>query len=341
MATIRDVAEAAKVSLQTVSNVIHRKNYVTPETKQRVETAIAQLNYRPSRVAQSMRRQSSHALGFIVADPNPRGLADPFYGEVLAGMLEAARAHTYSLLIDYLPSDKPLSAEDFLMPFQTRQVDAAVVFISAMVAGHTDILASLARTQTVFAVLERDAEGDAVYSVQAANYDGAHAATRALINAGHRQIAFLDSAQHWPSVDLRWQGYQAAMQAHGLEAHITAFTSPDWTAEGGAQAAQALLAAPAATRPTAILAATDLLAVGAMQVLKAHGLRIPTDVAVIGFDDFEFARYVDPPLTTVRLPVYEMGKHAAEFLIAHLQGRPSADKRVVLPTELVIRQSSQ
>src|SRR3972149_148145 len=125
MATIRDVAQAAGVSLQTVSNVIHGKYFVTAGTRQRVEKAIVQLQYRPSRVAQGMRRQSSRALGLIVADPNPRGLADPFYGEVLAGMLEAARADNYSLLIDYLPSDRPLSAQDLSLPIATRQIDGA------------------------------------------------------------------------------------------------------------------------------------------------------------------------------------------------------------------------
>ena len=340
MATIRDVAQTAGVSIQTVSNVLHGKPIVRPDTQQRVQLAIAQLNYQPSSVAQRMRRQLSQALGVLISDPNPRGLADPFYGEVLAGLSAVTGAHNFSLLIDILPSDKPLQVHDVLKPFQTRRIDAAVLFLPGAADQHASILTELAQADVPLALLEREVEGDRVYSVLAANYEGAQTATQRLIAAGHRYVAFLDSAQRWPAVDWRWQGYQAAMREHGLEAHIAAFTSPDWTAVGGGIAAARLLECSDATRPTALLAGSDLLAVGALQTLKARGLRIPADGALIGFDDFEFARYVDPPLTTVRLPAYAMGRRAAELLIDHLQGRPPRERRVVLPTELIVRQST-
>jgi DNA-binding LacI/PurR family transcriptional regulator len=339
MANIRDVAEAAGVSVQTVSNVINGRPFMRPETMQRVRQAMAELHYQPSRVARGMRRQSSQALGFLLSDPNPRGLADPFYGEVLAGLSSVTRTHNYSLVINYLPT-LPRPA-DFLTPFETRQIDAAVVFISGIAARQTTVLRELVRSSHPIAVLEREVKGEHAYSVLAANYEGARAATQALIDAGHQRIAFLDSVQRWPSIDLRRNGYEAAMRDAGLGKHIAFLSGPDWTAEGGGAAVERALSQRAVkTKPTAIVAASDVIAVGALLAIKARGLRVPDDMALVGFDDFEFARYVDPPLTTVRLPAFEMGRRAAELLLNHLRGMPADERRVVLPTQLIRRKSS-
>ncbi len=339
MANIRDVAKAAGVSVQTVSNVINGRHLMRPETLSRVRQVMSELRYQPSRVAQGMRRQSSQALGLILSDPNARGLADPFYGEVLAGLSSVTREQNYSLVIhDLSAAPKP---EDFLVPFQTRQIDAAVVFVSGVNEPQPALLRSLARSEHVFAVLEREAKGANAYSVLAANYDGAQSATQALIASGHQRITFLDSAQRWPAVDLRRKGYEAAMHAAGLEKNIEVISGLDWTVEGGMRAVDnALRARGRRIGPTAIVAASDLLAVGAMQAIKALNLRVPQDIALIGFDDFEFARYVEPALTTVRLPVMEMGMRAAELMLDHLRGKPAQQRRVVLPTQLIHRQSS-
>lgn len=339
MATIRDVAAAAGVSMQTVSNVIHGKSFVRPEIQHRVREEMARLNYQPSRVAQGMRRQHSQTLGLLLSDPNPRGLADPFYGEVLAGMVEAARAADYGVRIEWLPSDQPLLGEQLRAPFLTKRIDAGLVFLHLAAAETDRLLHELAQAAVPFAVLERDVQGASVYSVLATNYEGAAGATKRLIDAGHRQIAFLESAQIWPAVEERRRGFFDTMLAHGLAMAARFGISPDWTAEGGRVAAASLLTPDDPDRPTAILAGSDLLAVGALQTARARRLHVPDDLALIGFDDFEFARYVDPPLTTVRLPVHEMGRHAAQLLLDHLQGRAVAARRLVLPTDLVVRQS--
>jgi DNA-binding LacI/PurR family transcriptional regulator len=338
MSTIRDVAQAAGVSLQTVSNVIHERPFVRPEVQQRVRQAIAQLHYHPSKAAQNMRRQSSRTLGYFVADPNPRGLADPYYGEVLAGLCEVTRQHNYSLQIEWLGNSQSLRTEDLLKPFRTRQIDAAILFLPGAAGEYDQLLAELEAEEALFAIVEQDAPGASAYSLLVANYEGAHAATRYLIEAGHQQIAFVDSEQRWPNIDRRWQGYCAAMHEAGLTQHILTASSPDWTAEGGAYATQQLLTQP--NRPSALLAASDMLAIGAMSALKAHSLRIPGDMAIIGFDDWEFTRYLDPPLSTIRLPAQALGRQAAQLLIDHLQGRPSSQKQVILPTELVLRKST-
>jgi DNA-binding LacI/PurR family transcriptional regulator len=340
MATIKDVALEAGVSVQTVSNVLHGKSFVRPEIQSRVRAAIARLNYQPSLAAQSMRRGTSQTLGFLLSDPNPRGLADPFYGEVLAGIAEAARPHDFGVQIVWLPSDAEPQPEHVLRPFQSRRIDAAIVFVHGVGAAQSRVLEELVRAQALCAVLERVVPGETVYNVLAANYEGTYAATEHLIAAGHRRIVFLDSLQRWPSVEERRRGYRVAMQVAGLEAQIAGLESEDWTAAGGSRAVAVLARADAATRPTAIVAASDALAVGAVQALKAARLRVPHDVAVFGFDDFELARYIDPPLSTVRLPAFEMGRRAAALLLGHLHGSPAIERRVILPTELVIRGST-
>jgi DNA-binding LacI/PurR family transcriptional regulator len=342
MTTIWDVAREAGVSPSTVSNVIHGRPVVKPDTRQRVLEAIEKLNFHPSRVAQGLRQQSSRAVGFLVLDPNPRWPTDPLHAEVLAGMSEAATEHDYSLLLDRPSGNGCLTARELLQPFRSGQIDAAVVALAGTSASHQHVLEELNRADVLFAVLEREIEGRCAYSVMSANADGAHAATRKLIGDGHERIAFLDSEQMWPAIELRLSGYRRAMHEAGLGDRILVSSSPDWTSTGGATATRNLLERcdrEGQPYPTAILAGNDVLAVGAMHVLRERGLRVPANIAVIGFDDFEFARYVDPPLTTVRLPAHEMGKRAVEMLIRHIEGDPPTQRKLVLPTELVVRQS--
>jgi LacI family transcriptional regulator len=339
MATIRDVAETAGVSIQTVSNVVHGKASVRPEVYARVMQAINQHHYQPSRAAQNMRRGQAQALGFIVSDPNPRGLADPFYGEVLTGLAEVAREHNYDVLIEWLPSDTPVRAAHILSPFLSRRIDGAVIFLQGEQACDADLLNELLAAQALFVMLECDVPSGAGYSVTAANRDGACAATQHLIARGHTRIAFLDSVQRWPAVDARRQGYEDAMHSAGQGAFIQSISSSDWTREGGASAIASLLAGNA-ERPNAIVCATDLLAVGAMQAIKARGLRIPNDIAVTGFDDFDFASFVEPALTTVQLPAHDMGRRAAKVLLDALNNSPINHRQTVLPTKLIVRQSA-
>ena len=343
MVTIWDVAKEAGVSPSTVSNVINRRLVVRPATQVRVQAAIEKLNFHPSRAAQGLRQQSSRAIGLLVFDENPRWPTDPLHAEVIAGMAQVAAEHDYSLLLDRPRLSRDVSAGEFLQPFRASKIDAAVVALSGLAGSQQGVLDLLNTANVLFAVLEQDVVGDCAYSVQGANEAGAYAATQKLIADGHQRIAFLDSAQMWPAIERRLRGYRAAMTEAGLADHIVTSSSPDWTAAGGANAMQGLLdgcAAHPTQCPTAILAGNDVLAVGAMHVLRGRGLRVPQDVAVVGFDDFEFAQYLDPPLTTVRLPAYGMGYRAAELLFAHLQGEPNPVRTHVLPTELVIRQSA-
>jgi LacI family transcriptional regulator len=337
--TIREVAQAAGVSIQTVSNVMHNKPSVHPEIQARVQEAIEQLGYYPSRNAQGLRQRASHTLGFLVFDPNPRALADPVHGEVIAGMNDVARANKYSLLVDTPAILHDTPVEHFIRPFRTNRIDAAVITLSGTTDVHEAVIADLVEANVVFALLERRVSGGQAFCLLSANYAGAYDATSLLIERGRTQIAFIDSVQMWPAVDQRLQGYIDAMREHGLEANVRVVSSPDWTVEGGAAATRRLVDNPEHPRPDAILGGNDLLAVGAIHTVRINGLHVPDEVAIMGFDDFELARYVEPALSTVRVPYYEMGHQAATLLIDHLQGQPAAEHCVVLPTEIILRQS--
>lgn len=343
MATIWDVAEEAGVSPSTVSNVLHKRSVVKAETVERVLAAIDKLNFHPSRAAQGLRQQAARAIGFLVFDPNPRWPADPHHAEMIAGMAQATCEHDYSLVLDRPnTTNGHITAREFLQPFRASKIDAAVVSLSGVAGSYQHVLDALNAANVLFAAIEQDIEGECAYAVLSANEEGAQAATEKLIADEHRCVAFLDSAQMWPAIELRLRGYRAAMRAAGLEDQIITSPSPDWTSAGGATAMRALLdrcAAEGRHHPTAVLAGNDVLAVGALHVLRERGLRVPGDVAVIGFDDFEFARYVDPPLTTVRQPTFEMGHRAVELLIQHIEGQPAEQRKLVLPTELIVRQS--
>ncbi len=337
--TIREVARAAGVSIQTVSNVIHDKNFVNPEIRNRVIEIIKQMQYYPSISAQSLRQGTSLTLGFLVFDLNSRALADPVHGEVIAGMIDVARANNYSVLID-TPSIHPNApSESFLKLFRTNRIDAAVITLPGSTDLHNSVITDLVAANVVFALLEREVVGSQAFCLLSDNYAGSYDATSLLIKRGHTRIAFIDSVQMWPAVERRLQGYVGAMRAHGLDANIQVVSSPDWTAHGGVLAMQMLLNHRDRPRPSAVISGNDLLAIGAMHAIRAAGLRIPDDIAIMGFDDFEFARYVDPSISTVRVPYYDMGRRAAELLIDHLHGKIVASKRIVLPTEMVLRQS--
>jgi DNA-binding LacI/PurR family transcriptional regulator len=177
-----------------------------------------------------------------------------------------------------------------------------------------------------------------VVSVTADNRSGARRLTEHLLGRGHRRIAFVSTRTPWPMVEERLRGYREALSAAGIVAPELELADGVWDPADGSRMAERLL--ELVDPPTAIMCGNDLLALGAMQAARLRGLRIPDDVAVTGFNDFEFAQFADPPLTTVRVPGYELGRTGAESLIARLTGGAAEAARVTLPVELQLRGSA-
>jgi DNA-binding LacI/PurR family transcriptional regulator len=334
--TIREVARRAGVSLQTVSNVINgRTSQVGQATRERVERWIAELGYQPNAQARGLRSQRTGTIAFLTLDPAARFMADPFHSVLLSGMADAARDTGHCLLVQALAPEDPVGA--FSRLFGQKRFDGAAVHLSGPSAERRRWVKALASGDAPFVLMEERAEGARSACVRADNQHGALTAVQYLRERGHNRIAFLTAARDWPAFDERLAGYQEALRTLRLG------TARKWVAEGETvEDAQAEMEKRLAREPVpfAVLCANDVLALGTLQAAKALGRRVPDEVAVIGFDDHTFARYVNPSLTTVALPGYEMGRRAAELLIGFLRHGEFAEREARFETRLIPRESA-
>ena len=341
--TMRDVAEQAGVSLQTVSNYVNgRFHLMSQETRERVGSELDRLRYWPNAAARSLRAKRSMTLGFLVLDEGARFLADPMTDLILAGIGDVARDHGYSLLIQAARPD-PNHLDGLFAPLLEDRVDGAFLFLSGAPSIRRKTIRRMVALGFVFVVFEHAPAGVPVVSISADNRAGARALAEHLLAAGHRRIGFISTRAPWPMVEERARGYHDALRAAGIERDPALERSDGvWAPADGSDMADRLLSLP--EPPTAIMCGNDLLALGAIRAARVRGLRVPEDVAVTGFNDFEFAQFADPPLTTVAVPGYDLGRLGAERLIAQLAGEspgvPASGRRLTLPVEVRLRGSA-
>jgi DNA-binding LacI/PurR family transcriptional regulator len=340
---MRDVAGEAGVSLQTVSNYVNgRFHLMSVETRERVGRELDRLGYWPNAAARTLRAKRSMTLAFLVLDEGARFLADQMTALIVAGIGDVARDHGYSLLIQAARPD-PDHLDPLFASLLENRVDGALLFLSGAPSLRERTIRRMAELGFDFAVFEQAPAGLPVLSVTADNRSGARLLAEHLLEHGHRRIAFLSTRTPWPMIEERLSGFREALDAAGVE------RSPEleladgiWDPANGAGMAERLLAMP--DPPSAIMCGNDLLAVGAMRAARLRGLRVPDDLAVTGFNDFELAQFVEPQLTTVRVPGYELGRLGAERLIARLAGADpgvgDAGAEIVLPVELQLRGSA-
>lgn len=329
MATLKDVAQKAGVSAQTVSNVVRGQASVSEKTRERVVAALQALQYRPNLAARGLRRATREAIAFVVVDPSPRYLADPFHADVVAGLADVAREHASGLLIQNVPPDSfgEALADTFAM------ADGAVVTLGGPQLPSTH--RALARSPKPFVLLEHPLTARNGATVRGANRAGARAAAHHLVGLGHTRFAFVKPRLSWPAVDERLAGFREALaRRHHLQVVETTLESPDAAFE----AVRPILTRR--SKPTALMGGNDLLAIGILQAAQDVGHEVPSDIAVMGFDDFAFASYVRPRLSTVRLPAYEMGRCAANLLFERIATGSFSEREIIVPTELVLRESA-
>lgn len=326
--TIRDVARRAGVSVATVSRVVNRSPHrVTPATERRVRSAVRALGYRANIIAQGLKNRSSRTVALIVPD-----ISNPFFPAIARGIEDTARAHGYAVLLCNTYED--LDRENaYLGLLRNRWVDG-VIF--ATVGSNTRHLRALRRARLPVVLVARDVEGLAIDTVRVDNFRGEYEATQHLLRLGHRRIAHIAGPPALHVAAERRRGYLEALRTAGLEEEAV-IVEGDFTADGGRRAMTAALHA----RPpvTAVAAANDLMAIGALEALRQLAARVPEDVAVVGFDDITFASLVSPALTTVAQPKYRMGQMAMERLLQLLQGGDARTRQTVLVPELVVRES--
>ncbi|HEY8426131.1 MAG TPA: LacI family DNA-binding transcriptional regulator [Limnochordales bacterium] len=327
MLTIEDIAKACGVSKSTVSRVLNNNPHVRPATRERVLRVVRQLQYEPHAGARGLKLGRTYTIGVFVPD-----IVSPFYAEILRGVNDALGGTPYDLLL-YTPRRAESPRAGVLGP---DRVDGVILLTPGQADREGRLLVS--RGLPVVWVDHRN-DAPLGLSVTFDNRKGGYAATRYLIELGHRTIGYVAGIMEIPSSQQRLLGYREAMREAGLKVEPWMVQPGDYTRMAGMQAVERWIRG--GTLPTAIFASNDQMAHGAMDALRQHGLRVPQDVSVMGFDDIPVAALLDPPLTTVSQRMYEMGMRAATMLLQRLSGETGGDEteRVIIEPTLVIRAS--
>jgi DNA-binding LacI/PurR family transcriptional regulator len=326
--TIEEVAAAAGVSRSTVSRVVNGSTAVSPEALEAVKRAISDLNYVPNRAARSLASRQTHAIALVVPEDTTRFFGDPFFAAIVSGINARLSRSDYVLNL-FIANDDP--GDKTTSYVRSGAVDGAIIVSHHTSDSFIDRIASA--VPVVYGgrpVRERERD----YYVDVDNVRGGHDATTYLIERGHRNIATITGPLTMPAGVDRLQGYRDALRAWDLpEGEVV---DGNFTADGGADAMRTILAA--GERPDAIFIASDLMARGALTVLASAGLRVPEDIAIMGFDDSPVATSVTPQLTTMRQPSFAQGERMATVLLDLLAGRHPRHV-TILETELVVRES--
>jgi len=327
-ATIHDVAARAGVSAATVSRVLNGKSVVREETQKQVLEAARKLSYVPNVAARSLSSRRSQTLGIVLPDVHGE-----FFSEVIRGIDLAARQEGYHVLVSGSHSD--IGEMLAVLAAMRGRVDGLVVM--APDAEPASLRASLPPDLPLVLLSSGDPARD---TIAVDNYGGARAMMRHLAELGHRRIAFVKGPRRNADARERLRGYRDAMRRAGATADDRRELAGDFTEESGAAAARAAL--EIAPRPTALFAANDSMAVGALSALAAAGVRVPEEISVAGFDDIPIARYVTPPLTTLRVDVAELGRRALGLLLEAIrQPSSAAPRRETIAATLVARTSTR
>lgn len=331
--TSREVAERAGVSRATVSFVLNgvRTDRVSEDTRQRVLRAARELGYVPDSAARTLVSGRTGTIGLLVNHAQHLRV-DAFINQALHCLTEVCSDHGYRLLIE--TSDLSRGVYDYNRLVESRQIDGLVVINPNP---DDDRLAELIDRRYPMVLVGNHPDPRAA-TVSVNSHEAMKTATRHAIGRGHRRIGFI----HYRRIGSvgeggRFGGYRTVLAEAGIPFEPRWVRSGDYSAESGYTAMLSLLDEP--DRPTAVMVGNDTVAIGAISAIAESGLRVPDDVAVIGFDDIPLARFIVPPLTTIRVPVEDMARRAGGMVMRLIEGEELGEHRVLLPTELVVRHS--
>src|SRR5829696_774483 len=330
MTTIREVAESAGVSYATVSHVINNTRLVSPETRERVVAAMDALHYRPNALARSLRQGKTNTIGLVLPDS-----ANPFFAEISRSIEDEAFKKGYSVFLcnTELDTQRELFYVDVL---SKKQVDG-IIFVAA--GDQADSLDFLLRQNMPVVMIDRDLPNVEVDAVLTDHQLGGFLATHHLIELGHRRIACIAGPSTITPSAERMTGYERALEQAGLSYDEHLIIRGDYHAQSGMEITHSILKLN--PRPTAIFALNDLMALGALRAAAEAGYSVPTDLAVVGYDDLELAQFTNPPLTTIAQPKKEIGFQAINLLVDRMSRKNLPPSRVVLAPELIIRRSTR
>lgn len=329
MVTIKDISKAANVSIATVSKVLNGDySRVSEATKERVLKIAREMNYVPNRLARGLVSNHTHILGLIVSD-----ITNPFFAEMAKGVENKAAKLGYNVILCNTDEDMAREAAyiDVLLQYN---VDGVIITSSAI--SENEHILKLRDNATPFVSIDRYID-DETYSVFLDNFKGSYVATEYVIKNGHRRIAYIGGDIMLKIPNQRLEGYYKALDDYGIERDESLVRLGTYHLESGYDAACNLL--DSGCKFTAIVCGNDLIALGAVRAIKERYLRIPDDISIIGYDNIYLATLMEPPLTTIKQPIYDMGDYAVDIMIKLINQEQVDPKIYYFVPELVERQS--
>jgi LacI family transcriptional regulator len=331
MATMSDVARVANVSIATVSHVINGTRFVSAERVERVHAAMQELGYTPDATARSLRVGRTDTIGLVVPDNT-----NPFFAALARWIEEAGFEAGYTTILAN-SNERPDREHRYVSALVSKRVDGLILAPSR--GDHETLARLLANAGTPVVIVDREAALPRADFVMYDNEGGSHEAARYLIELGHARIAYVAGPADTTSGTERVIGFRRALTEAGLAVSDNPVVEADFHFEGGRDACARLLGTGG--RFTALFAANDLMAAGALRELATRGISVPRDMSLIGFDDAPLAKMLSPALTTIRQPPREMAQTAVSLLLSRVTGTDgSKPTRHVLPTALVVREST-
>lgn len=328
--TILEIAQQAGVSPATVSRVLNNDENVSAFTRARVRVLMDKLNYQPSAAARGLAAGRTRILGLVIPMGVSALFTDPYFPQLIQGIAAACNQFDYSTML-WLA--EPEYERRMLEQIVSGGLIDGVIVASALV--NDPVVQALRERHIPFVLVGRHPVFQDIHYVDVDNRISARDAVIYLLRLGYRRVATIAGPRNMIAGLDRLEGYRDALRARGLAPDPALIVESDFTEEGGAAAMRQLLT----QSPDAVFAASDAMALGALLAIRRAGKRVPEDIALVGFDDMPFAAHTDPPLTTMRQPIARAGFSAAELLIQRLGGDDDAPPRLILPTELVIRES--
>lgn len=326
MSNIRDVARLAGVSVATVSRALSAPEKVSSESLAKVHSAIADIGYRPNMLARNFRSARSYAVVVLVPD-----IANPFYSLFIRALEDRAQQKGYAVLLGDTRGTSEREQE-YIHRVETRLADGIIQLRPSSEKSQNTIPADIPCVNAC------GCEFTTGPSIRIDNRAAARTMVDYLISLGHKRIGVITGLKDNPHTIDRLEGYKESLAAAGIKFDKELIAEGDFTMWSGLNSAFQFCYMD--KRPTAIFSMNDEMAIGAMQTLKAQGIRIPEDMSVTGFDDIAYAKYCDPSLTTISQPAEEMGKMAMDMLLKIIEGETLSQRECILPTEFIIRKST-
>lgn len=332
--TIKDVARLAGVDPSTVSRVIADSPRISQKTKEKVLKVMEELDFHPNAIARSLASRSTKTIGVIMPLSSEKIFVNPFFTEVMRGISASALKRGYDILF----STGGSGDEEYLTTsrmINERRIDGLILLTSRT---QDKTIVDLIKRKLPFVVVGKPSKLENINWVDNDNQEACYHATEHLIKQGHRDIGFIGGEFSYVFMCERFKGYKRAIDSHGIKFNKEYLSIGDFLEEGGYAAMKKLLSLEKV--PTAIVAADDLMAFGAMRAIKESGLSIPNDIAIVGFNDTPLASFSDPSLSSVEIFVHDLGFNASEILLNQLENPSEQNQHIIIQTSLKIRKSS-